>query len=93
MHCAFSKKEYGKQISPVSLTQNHFSQGSLPGISVPQNTVWETDFHCVDTPARAVTCSSKALWYEEMGELGGGNSCCLSRGNFSSVGEQLRQEC
>lgn len=72
------------------INQNHFSQGSLLGISVPQNTVWETDY--VDTPERAVTYSSRAPWSEEMGGLGGGNNCYLSCGNFSSVGEQLRQE-
>ena len=75
------------------INQNRFSQGSLPGISVPQNTVWETDFDYVDMPERAVTCSSRALWSEEMGGLGGGNNCYLSCGNFSSVGEQLRHEC
>lgn len=50
---SFLKGNMKDEISPVQLTLESFSSRITPGISIPQNTLWETGFHCVDTSERA----------------------------------------
>lgn len=90
---SFLKGNMKDGISPVWLPLESFSSRITPGISIPQNTLWETGFHCVDASESSVPCPPRPRGLRKHNGVCVSVGHCLSHGSFCCVGWVLGQGC